>query len=152
MVKWNSPESVKKRILPKCPQQIFQPRPKPCECPVWILGISLCRIFQFPSPGEFGEFKEGSLETAKFPNFLFYINYKGSPWVIFKDSSFMGNQLKFFIQRLWILSILKDFTFPIQRILKYLWIQMSPDWSCTVLVHNRACYGKNHIIGVSQSL
>jgi len=36
----------------------------------------------------------------------------------------------------------KDFVFRIKRILKYPWIQMFADWSCTVLVHNRTCRGK----------
>ena len=46
----------------------------------------------------------------------------------------------------------EDFVFRIQRILKYPWIQMFADWSCTVLVHNRTCCVKYRISHRFQSI
>ena len=40
------------------------------------------------------------------------------------------------------------FCISYSKILKYPWIQVSPDWSCTVLLHNRTCCGKYRILYV----
>ena len=49
-------------------------------------------------------------------------------------------------------SIFLKILYRIKRILKYPWIQIVADWSCTVLVHNRTFCKISHIIGFKYSL